>query len=102
MAGVVVDAAGNLYGTLPSTVTDIAPGSYGLVYKIDTSGAETVLYSFTRGAHGGDPVTPVILEDAGPLYGTDSGDFSRIYAGVALKITLPQRNLGQCGHGIDD
>jgi hypothetical protein len=64
-------------------------GSYGLVYQIDTSGAETVLYNFTGGADVGDPVTPVILDDAGHLYGTASGDFSRIYAGVAFKITLP-------------
>ena len=48
--GVVLDAQGNLYGT---TVRGGAYGA-GTVFKLDTTGNETVLYSFT-GAPDGAP-----------------------------------------------
>jgi uncharacterized repeat protein (TIGR03803 family) len=65
-SGVVQDAAGNLYGTTYSG------GAYnrGTVYKLDMTGTETVLYSFTGGTDGGTPVGGVILDAAGNLYGT--------------------------------
>jgi len=65
-AGVILDAAGNLYGT---TAFGGAAG-YGVVYKVGTTGEETVLYSFTGGADGGTPYAGVILDAAGNLYGT--------------------------------
>jgi len=44
-AGLALDVAGNLYGT-----TQFG-GTFGsrTVFKVDTSGNETVLYSFTGG-----------------------------------------------------
>jgi uncharacterized repeat protein (TIGR03803 family) len=65
-AGVVADAAGNLYGT---TQYGGASG-YGTVYKLNTAGQETVLYSFTGGADGSEPEADVILDPAGNIYGT--------------------------------
>jgi uncharacterized repeat protein (TIGR03803 family) len=53
-AGVIRDAAANLYGT---TLRGGTAGA-GIVYKLDTAGNETVLYSFTGGADGDSP-TPV-------------------------------------------
>jgi len=49
-AGVIRDAAGNLYGTT------YGGGAWnrGAVYKVDTAGHATVLHSFTGGADGGD------------------------------------------------
>jgi uncharacterized repeat protein (TIGR03803 family) len=72
-AGVVLDQAGNIYGT---TELGGASGN-GIVYKLDTSGVETVLYSFTGGADGGQP-NNVVLDAAGNLYGTtfSGGDLS--------------------------
>ena len=64
--GVVSDSAGNLYGT---TCCGGSTGS-GVVYKIDTTGQETALYSFTGGADGAYPGGGVILDSAGNLYGT--------------------------------
>jgi len=64
--GVVRDQAGNLYGTIPYTGT--APA--GVVYKLDTSGNYTALYSFTGGADGNRPEASVIPDPAGNLYGT--------------------------------
>jgi uncharacterized repeat protein (TIGR03803 family) len=64
--GVTRDSAGNLYGT-----TEVGGATYaGVVYKVDTSGNETVLYNFTGGADGHYPNAGVILDSAGNLYGT--------------------------------
>jgi uncharacterized repeat protein (TIGR03803 family) len=70
LGGLFRDSAGNLYGT---TNVGGASGA-GVVFKIDTSGNETVLYSFTGGADGGYPLWVVLAGDAaGNLYGTTSG-----------------------------
>ena len=63
--GVVQDAAGNLYGTADSG------GAYGwgVVFKLDKAGHETVLYSFTGGADGGSP-NNIIRDAVGNIYGT--------------------------------
>ena len=69
-AGVTRDAAGNLYGT---TLRGGAAGGYagfGVVYKVDPTGHETVLHTFTGGADGWDPSSGVVLDAAGNLYGT--------------------------------
>jgi uncharacterized repeat protein (TIGR03803 family) len=67
-AGVIRDSAGNLYGTTSSGGT----GKSGVVYKLDTAGHERVLYSFTGGADGDEPLAGVIRDSAGNLYGTTS------------------------------
>ena len=46
------DSAGNLYGTVPPA----AQRGAGVVYKLDTSGQETVLYSFSFGSEAGEPL----------------------------------------------
>jgi uncharacterized repeat protein (TIGR03803 family) len=65
-AGLVRDAAGNLYGTTEHG------GAYhdGVVFKLDKSGKETVLYSFQDGADGGFPAADLVLDAEGNLYGT--------------------------------
>lgn len=68
IAALIRDAAGNLYGT----ANNGGPGGAGVVYKIDPSGHETVLYGFTGGADGGFPQTAVCRDSAGNLYGTTS------------------------------
>jgi len=92
LAGVVRDSAGNLYGTTGIAVDGCpgAPGSCGTVYKVDTSGVETVLYAFLGGFDGADPETPVTLDGADHLYGTADGIFfTPVGGGVAFKIALP-------------
>jgi len=70
LAGLALDAAGNLYGT---TYTSGAYHS-GVVFKLapnpDGTWAESVLHSFTGGADGSDPVAGLIFDAAGNLYGT--------------------------------
>jgi len=58
------DSAGNLYGTTYLG----ANGS--VVYKLDTAGNETVLYTFTGATSGFLPYAGVIGDSAGNLYGT--------------------------------
>jgi uncharacterized repeat protein (TIGR03803 family) len=65
-AGLIRDSTGNLYGT---TVTGGTSG-YGVVFKVDTTDTETVLYSFTGGTDGANPYAGVIRDSAGNLYGT--------------------------------
>jgi uncharacterized repeat protein (TIGR03803 family) len=67
--GVIRDSMGNLYGTTLFGGTF----SSGVVYKLDKTGKETVLYSFTGGADGGEPLGGVIRDSAGNLYGTTAG-----------------------------
>jgi uncharacterized repeat protein (TIGR03803 family) len=67
-AGLVRDAAGNLYGTTASGGT--SPFGNGVVFKLDTTGKETVLYTFTGGADGGEPFAALVKDAAGNLYGT--------------------------------
>jgi uncharacterized repeat protein (TIGR03803 family) len=63
----VADAQGNLYGT-----TSFGGAfSLGTVYKLDSSGNETVLYSFTgTKGDGANPRGPVVLDSKGSIYGS--------------------------------
>ena len=64
--GVIRDGSGNIYGT---AFLGGASGN-GTVFKLSTTGVETVLYSFTGGADGAQPVAGVIRDAKGNLYGT--------------------------------
>lgn len=67
VAGLVRDATGNLYGT---TNVGGAHG-YGTIFKIDSTGKETVLYSFTdMKGDGAYPCAGLLLDAKGKLYGT--------------------------------
>ena len=68
-AGLVMDAAGNQYGTTPAGGTSNA----GTIFKLNKRGTETVLYNFTGGADGAHPFAPLIMDAVGNLYGTTSG-----------------------------
>ena len=50
-AGLVLDASGNRYGT----TTAGGASNLGTVFKLDTTGAETVLHNFAGGADGATP-----------------------------------------------
>ena len=68
VAGLVLDAAGNLYGT--TEFRGPAADSLGTVFKMTPSGVETVLYIFTGVPDGHDPVAGLVLDASGNLYGT--------------------------------
>jgi len=80
-AGVIRDQAGNLYGTTGFG----GSANRGVVFKVNTEGQETILYSFTGGADGAVPEASVIGDGAGNLYGTtNSGGASN--AGVVFRL----------------
>jgi uncharacterized repeat protein (TIGR03803 family) len=64
-AGLIVDAAGNHYGTTEGG------GTYGsgTVFKLAPDGTETVLHAFNR-KNGREPFAGLINDAAGNLYGT--------------------------------
>jgi uncharacterized repeat protein (TIGR03803 family) len=82
LAGFTIDVAGNLYGTASSGGSSGA----GVVFKLKTSGQETVLHNFTGGADGANPQASLILDKAGNLYGTtNAGGISN--AGTVFEVT---------------
>jgi hypothetical protein len=78
-AGLVFDAAGNLYGTAQGGgELSLCSGGYsgcGVVFKLtpsaDGSWRESVLYRF-RGTRASTPLAGLIFDGAGNLYGTAS------------------------------
>jgi uncharacterized repeat protein (TIGR03803 family) len=92
LAALVRDAVGNLFGTTwQGGMSGCLNGTCGVVFKLDASGNETVLYTFTGGADGGAPeFGALILDGTGNLYGTASngGDNSctALGCGVVFKV----------------
>jgi uncharacterized repeat protein (TIGR03803 family) len=84
--GVIMDSAGNLYGTTSAA----GAANAGVVYKINTSGQQTVLHCFTGAADGGTPYSGVVMDSGGNLYGTAyyGGTFD---AGVVYKLNPSQQ-----------
>jgi len=62
---VIADAQGNLYGTTQYG------GAYnqGTVFKLDPAGNETILHSFAGSPDGANPISPVVRDPKGNLYG---------------------------------
>ncbi|MGB9197871.1 MAG: choice-of-anchor tandem repeat GloVer-containing protein [Terriglobales bacterium] len=78
----ILDKAGNLYGTGYSGGTF----EYGVVFELSAAGTESVLYSFTGGTDGGRPYAGVVEDKHGNFYGTtlQGGAFG---LGTVYKVT---------------
>lgn len=63
----VRDKLGNLYGATERG--GISP-YFGVIFKVDLTGNESVVYTFTGGADGSSPNGDLILDEADNLYGT--------------------------------
>ena len=83
--GVVMDGAGNLYGT---TYYFYDNGG-GLVFKLDPSGTETVLHVFGIGTtnDGAFPYAGVTLDKAGNMYGTTTTGGDYVPDGTVYKVS---------------
>lgn len=85
--GLVADAAGHLYGTTyyagrhdVGTVYELAHGAGGWT--------EHVLYSFKGGSDGGSPISTLVADAAGNLYGTTSeGGATGCECGTVFKLS---------------
>jgi uncharacterized repeat protein (TIGR03803 family) len=89
--GVVIDSAGNLYGTtVAGGIGGICAGDgCGTVFELSPSGGswtESILYNFTGGNDGAGPGNGLVFDNAGNLYGTtpNGGKFS---AGTIYKLS---------------
>src|SRR5438046_570196 len=80
-AGLIQDSAGNLYGTTNGD----GVSSLGTVYKLEPSGAFTVLHAFDDYSDGASPLAGLIQDSAGNLYGTTSGG-GEFGAGTVYKL----------------
>ena len=78
-AGLVADSAGALYGTTYYGGSGSCPHGGHLFYRCGTvfrfvpsgsGGTETILWTFSGGAHGADPNGAVIVDKRGNLFGT--------------------------------
>jgi uncharacterized repeat protein (TIGR03803 family) len=88
--GLIVDKAGNIYGTTPTTGFQ-APYGNGMVFELSPKPqggwSETVLHNFGTQSKGGSaPYTNLIFDAAGNLYGTavEGGAYG---GGVVFEIT---------------
>ena len=81
-AGVIGDAAGNLYGTTSEG------GAYlwGTVFAVDPTGKETVLYSFSYDRDGARPYAGLMRTAAGALYGVTAIG-GRYQYGTVFRVT---------------
>jgi uncharacterized repeat protein (TIGR03803 family) len=80
LAGLISDAAANLYGTTEygGDLSCNSRNGCGTVFKVTASAKETVLYSFTGGTNGSFPAAGLVADATGNLYGTTTsgGDLS--------------------------
>jgi uncharacterized repeat protein (TIGR03803 family) len=70
--GLVMDSAGNLYGTTSYGGFNCAlsVSGCGTIFRVNTSGEEIVLYAFSGGSDGSSPSSSLVLDSQGNLYGT--------------------------------
>jgi uncharacterized repeat protein (TIGR03803 family) len=81
--GLVMDAAGNLYGV--TALGGLA--NVGTIFKIDNTGMKTTLYSFFGDrADGAIPSGPLSLDAAGNLYGATSQG-GKMSKGTIFRLT---------------
>ena len=78
LSGFTIDGQGNLYGTASYGGTT----EYGVVFKLNKKGVETVLHDFIGGTDGANPEGSLVRDAAGRLYGT-TGTARRPYYTVS-------------------
>jgi len=95
VAGVVRDAAGNLYGTTENggDLNCSAPFGCGVAYKVDPSGHETVLHTF-EGQQDGELLQAALVFDGADLYGSTviGGGIFRIDSSGNFAVLVPLNN----------
>ena len=107
VAGLLLDAKGKLlYGTTPFGGDDssncYAGYGCGVVFKLTTTGKETVLHTFTGSPDGQEPLDSLVQDSSGNLYGTTwLGGTGPCYPGTIFKVTMAGKETVmhdfQCG-----
>src|SRR5438270_3689243 len=108
VAGLVLDAAGNLYGTTAyggrGVCSPTAPTGCGVVFRLSRTKlggwAETILHSFVGGSDGQRPVATLVRDSAGHFFGTTSGDRGSCEHGFGVCGTVFELSRTQ-GHWME-
>jgi uncharacterized repeat protein (TIGR03803 family) len=87
-AGLMLDAKGNLYGTTSAGGgTGCGGGGCGTVFKVDDKGKASTLYRFLGGTDdGASPLSGLVRDARGNLYGTTTGGGGVVSAGTLFKV----------------
>jgi uncharacterized repeat protein (TIGR03803 family) len=80
--GLTKGASGILYGTTNAG----GASNYGVVFKLNSAGVETVLHTFTGGADGANPEGFLVSDKTGNLYGTTTAG-GAYNAGTVFEVT---------------
>jgi uncharacterized repeat protein (TIGR03803 family) len=103
IGNLLLDTAGNIYGIAQrGGNTAVTPSGCGIVFKVDPSGVETILHSFTFGADGCAPTGGLVMDSSGNLYGvTEAGGTNN--SGTIFKIDTAGNEtvLHTFGTGLD-
>jgi len=101
-SGVVIDAAGNLYGTTydggngAGCTYNFGPVSCGTVFKLtpDSHGGwtETVIYNFQGGSDGQNPQAGLIFDASGNLFGTTTLGGTNVQGNGTVFELMPTAN----------
>ena len=87
LGSLILDAAGNLYGTTSNGGTYTSRGTvFELTPTAGGGWTETVLHSFGNGTDGVTPEAGLIFDAAGNLYGTTTGG-GTYYGGTVFELT---------------
>lgn len=112
LAGLVIDHAGNLYGTtdLGGPADGCGGATCGIVFELNpSSGLFTKLWQFTGGSDGAFPQAPLLIGPGGVLYGTalEGGNLANCGGqGCGVVFTLrpavtPPRNIEE-NHWVEN
>lgn len=82
VGGLILDDTGNIYGTTETG----GPSNFGMVFRIDPKGIETVVHYFAGPPEGEFPFGSLIRDSAGNFYGTTSGGGTAGF-GTVYKLT---------------
>jgi uncharacterized repeat protein (TIGR03803 family) len=94
--GMILDAAGNLYGvTFQGGGNGLCDMGFGVVFKLDTTSKLTTLHSFDS-ADGAYPASLLLFDKAGNLYGTtkEGGNSQCGGTGCGVVFELSPQSIG--------
>ncbi len=104
IGSLIQDSAGNFYGVTVGGGSGDGEYYNGTVFELNSAGQETVLLNFESGQSGGDtPLSGVVQDSAGMLYGTThyggTGGYGVVYK---LNPTSGQETVLYSFRGVED
>ena len=84
--GLIMDAAGDLYGAAAAGGDSVCDDGCGTLFKLSNDGKFTVLYTFQDGDDGGYPNGGLVRDSTGNLYGTTAGGTTNSFNGTVFKL----------------